>query len=143
MKYITLAIGLLVVGCGKQEQTDTNKSTPTTNTNVVDGTTEKPVKELTLREKAIGTYEAKEGEDTIRVVLLETGIGEGYENGKKKTDDAKWELVEGEIHLTQSRQDIVVFSINKDGSLAFIAEIIRNKREDLPKDGQWIFKKIK
>ena len=46
MKYITLIIGLLVVGCGKQEKADTAN----------------PVKELTLDEKAlrdsvVGTYE--------------------------------------------------------------------------------------
>ena len=55
MKQILLIIfclSLPLMGCGKQEQTDTNESTPTTNTNKVDGTTEKPDKELTLREKA-------------------------------------------------------------------------------------------
>jgi hypothetical protein len=56
---IPILIGLLVVGCGEVEngaykhrpkQTDTNESTPTTNTNQVDGTTAKPVKELTAEE---------------------------------------------------------------------------------------------
>ena len=54
MKYIVLIIGLLVVGCGKQEQADTNESTPTTNSNKVNGTTAKSVKELTLEEKVVG-----------------------------------------------------------------------------------------
>ena len=44
---IVLIVGMLAVGCGKQEQADTNESTPTTNTNEVVGTTEKPDKELT------------------------------------------------------------------------------------------------
>ena len=48
---IPIVIGLLAVGCGKTEQADANESTPTTNTNKVDGTTEKPVKELTAEEK--------------------------------------------------------------------------------------------
>jgi hypothetical protein len=47
---------LLVVGCGEVEngaykhrpkQTDANESTPTTKTNKVNNTTEKPAKELT------------------------------------------------------------------------------------------------
>ena len=59
MKYITLIIGLLVVGCGEVEngaykhrpkQTDTNESTPTTNTNKVDGTAENSVEAPTLEE---------------------------------------------------------------------------------------------
>ena len=82
MKYITLIIGLLVMGCGKQEQADADESTPTTNTNVVDGTTVKPtqtvgvapVKELTLEEKVVGAYEAKADGVTYRTVLLENGV---------------------------------------------------------------------
>ena len=38
MKYITLIIGLLVVGCGKQKQAATEEPTPTTNTNEINGT---------------------------------------------------------------------------------------------------------
>mgnify|MGYP001296685328 CR=1 FL=1 len=62
---IVLMVGMLAVGCGKQEQTDANESTPTTNTNKVNGTTAKPVKELTLEEKVVGTYEFKVDGDTI------------------------------------------------------------------------------
>jgi hypothetical protein len=135
MKYITLVIGLLLVGCGKQEEADTNESTPTT--------TEKPVKELTLREKAIGTYEAKEGEDTIRVVLLETGIGEGYENGKKLEIERKWSVVKGEIHVKYSGGFIRVWRINKDKSITYIADIDKDgERIVLITDGG-TFKKIK
>ena len=94
MKYITLIIGLLVVGCGKQEQADTNESTPTTNTNEVSGTTEKPVKELTLAEKVVGEYEIKEDGNTGRLVLLENGIAEAYLNGKKAEDEGKWKIVD-------------------------------------------------
>ena len=73
MRYITLIVGLLVVGCG-----EFTESTPTT--------TEKPVKELTLREKVVGEYEGrgikapsgtyeriKDG-DTIKWVFLENGV---------------------------------------------------------------------
>jgi len=45
MKYITLIIGLLVVGCGT------------------------PVKELTLEEKVIGTYELKRDNTTFLKIL--------------------------------------------------------------------------
>ena len=63
---IPILIGLLVVGCGKQEQTDTNESTPTTNTNKVNGTTANPVKVLTAEEnKVVGTYEIKKGESLM------------------------------------------------------------------------------
>ena len=52
------------MGCGKQELADTNESTPTTNTNEVNGTTAKPIKaddnnatKLTAEEqKIVGEY---------------------------------------------------------------------------------------
>ena len=130
MKYITLIIGLLVAGCGKQEQTDANESTPTTNTNKVNGTTEKPVKELTAEEKVVGTYEAKIGEATMRMVLNEA--------------EGKWEVVNGEIHVEVEDGRILVHRINKDGSLTTIARIGKDgKRRDIPKEDQLTFKKIK
>ena len=123
MKYITLIAGLLVVGCGKQEQADTNESTPTTNTNEVSGTTEKPVKELTKEEKkVVGTYEMKEGEDILKLVFLENGVYEFYENGKKDYED-KWSIVDGEIHVFLDKMSymISVSRINKDNSITWIA----------------------
>jgi len=66
MKYITLIIGLLVAGCGKQEQADTNESTPTTNANEVDGTTAKPVKELTPEQKQKALRDSVVGEPADR-----------------------------------------------------------------------------
>jgi hypothetical protein len=145
MKYITLIIGLLVVGCGKQEQTDANKSTPTTNTNEVSGTTEKPVKELTKEEKkVVGTYEMKEGEDILKLVFLENGVYEFYENGKKDYED-KWSIVDGEIHVFLDKMSymISVSRINKDNSYSMIAVIIEGKRTDFSKEYQLTYKKIK
>ena len=156
MKYVTLIIGLLVVGCGKQEQADTNESTPTTNTNEVDGTTEKPVKELTLEEKVVGTYEGRLM--TRRLVFLENGIVEEHRRGKndfdeskwsKDDDELKWLISNGEIHIIALGGDGVVlggvvFSINKDGSITDIASIDKDgKREDIPKEDQHTAKKIK
>ena len=142
MKYITLIIGLLVVGCGKQEQTDTNESTPTTNTNKVNGTTEKPVKELTLEEKVIGTYEMKGEGFTIRAVFLDNGIIESYKNGKKEEEEDKWKIVDGELHIIHEG-GIAVFRINKDGNITGIADIEDGKREDFPKENQHTIIKIK
>ena len=137
MKYITLIIGLLVVGCGKQEQADTNESTPTT--------TEKPVKELSLEEKVVGTYEAKEDGDTYKLVFLENGIWEGYENGKKSKGDYKWSISkDGELHIVGKDGDIGVYRINPDDSITFIVVILKDgKRIDIPKEEQPTFKKIK
>ena len=135
MKYITLIIGLMAVGCGKQEQTDTDESTPTT--------TEKPVKELT-KEDVVGTYEIKEDGYSFRLVLLEDGIGEGYENGKKEHGDAEWELVDGELHVAPPDEGTRVLKINKDGSITSIARIDADgKREEVPKERQMTLKKIK
>ena len=137
MKYITLIIGLLVVGCGKQEKAVTNEPTPTT--------TEKPVKELTAEEKVIGTYERKDKDgDTYRAVLLENGIVEKYRNGKKHDEGDKWKISNGEMHVTEQDGSIIVIRINKDGSLTWIASIDKDgKREDFPKENQYTLKKIK
>ena len=143
MKYITLIIGLLVVGCGKQEQTDANESTPTTNTNEVSGTTEKPVKELT-KEDVVGTYEAKKDGRTEGVIFLENGVIESYENGKKRELEAKWTIINGEIHGEVEGGRILVFSINKDKSVTNIAVIDKDgEREDFPEESLVPLKNIK
>ena len=131
MKYITLIIGLLFVGCGKQEKADTNESTPTTNTNKADGTTEKPVKELTLEEKVVGTYEVKKYGKIFRIVLLETGIVEKYIDGKKD-DEGKWSISEeGKMYVIDGNGFIDVLRINKDKSITNIARIDKDgKRMD-------------
>ena len=129
MKHITLIIGLLVVGCGKQEQT----------------TTEKPAKELTLREKVVGEYEIKKDGNTLKQVYLENGVFEGYRNGKKEDEEGKWVISkEGKLHILENDGDTGVFRINKDGSITYIAVILKDgKRLDLPKENQTTFKKIK
>ena len=135
MKYITLIIGLLVVGCGKQEQ----------------ATTEKPAKELTpeqkqkaLRDSAVGTYEGKNVGDTL--VFLDNGVLEAYNDGEKRNEEGqqKWEVVDGEIHVTAPNGNISVGRINKDGSITAIATIDKDgKREEAPKEFQATLKKIK
>ena len=146
MKYIVLIIGLLVVGCGEVEngaykhrpkQTDTNESTPTTNTNKANVTTVKPVKELTLEEKVVGEYEYKSDKNTYRWIILEN-----YTNGKNQVE-AKWSIVNKEIHVDYGIFRIFAYRINEDKSITQIAAIEDGKRTDLPKAEQSTYKKIK
>jgi hypothetical protein len=96
------------------------------------------------RAKVVGEYEMKEGEYTLRIVLLENGVGEGYKNGKKNVDYLKWSISEdGELHIVDKDGDAEVYRINKDGSITLIAKIRDGKREDLPKEDQMTLKKIK
>ena len=119
MKPIVLIIGLLVVGCGKQEQT----------------TTEKPVKELTAEEKkVVGTYE-HEFTGTIakqRLVFQENGK---VERGRSYGEDAegKWSVVDGEIHIEWENGEsflgpLWLMRVNTDTSITLIAHIRDGKR---------------
>ena len=133
MKYITLIIGLLVMGCG-----EFTESTPTT-------TTKKPVKELTLAEKVVGEYEMKKDGLTYKLVFLDNGILEWYMNGKKAGTEwiRKWSIVDGKIHVKFDVGDIEVWRINSDRSITQIAYIVDGKREGIPKEDQDAIKKIK
>ena len=142
MKYITLIIGLLVVGCGKQEQTDTNESTQTTNTNEVDGAIAKPVKELT-KEDVIGTYEMKVEEETARIVILKNGIVESYLKDEKM-DEGYILIINKEVHIkSKTNEGVSVLRQEPNGDLTWIAVTVAGEREDLPKDKQETARKIK
>ena len=154
MKYIILIIGLLVVGCGKQEQIDTNESTPSTNTNKASGPRVDPdgdvdllAKELTAEEKkVVGTYELelKKFGETQRYVLLDNSTVEYYLNGKKEEAEHKWSIVDKEVHIERENRAVSVFSINKDESITGIATIDEDgKRIEIPKERQYTRKKIK
>jgi len=131
---IPIVIGLLVVGCGKAKQPNAEKPTPATNTNKGNGAAAKPVKEL-AKEDVVGTYELKGDGGTNRAVLLDNGIWENYENGKK-TGEYKWKLVNGEIHFVDNDGDIIVLRINKDRSIIIIAKIDKDgERINYKKDG--------
>jgi len=110
MKYITLIIGLLVVGCGT------------------------PVKELTLEEKVVGTYEVKVDSGglfkgaTLKLVLHENGNGELSVNGSKSAGDNTWKIVGKEVHLGSEkgaggRGGWAVFKIEPNGELSWLGEI--------------------
>jgi hypothetical protein len=155
MRTLALMIlGLLVVGCGEVENgaykhrpkpADKNESTPTTNTNKVNGPSTNPVKEPTLEEKALGTYEWKDEDgDTYRAVILANGVVEGYINGEKREGEGKWTISKDEeLHVIAEDRDIEVLRINPDGSLTRIAEIVAGVRKDPPKDELNTFIKIK
>ena len=150
MKQILLMIAVMALaGCGKEEQADTNESTPTTNTNKVHGTTAKPVKELTLEEKVVGTYEGKIDGYAVRLALLDNGVLEPYDGAWKSWStffSAKWKIVDGDIHLPNASTtgSTGVLIIDKDGSLTTIARIGKDgKRRDNPKEDQMTFKRIK
>jgi hypothetical protein len=68
---------------------------------------------------------------------------ENYLNGQK-TDENKWAIVNGEIHVAYNKEGvIVVHRINKNISITWISRIWDGKRKDLPKDEQVTYKKIK
>ena len=126
MKYITLIIGLLVVGCGTI-----------------------PVKELTAEEKkVVGEYQALHYTgNTIKYVFLANGTGEWFLDGKKE-QGYKWAIVNGEIHVVNAHAGfdrIDVYSINPDGSMTIIAGILKDGklRVDSGKREELTFKKIK
>jgi len=101
----------------------------------------KPVNELTTEEKVIGTYEAKEGADAERIVLLENGVAENYYNLQKIDSAPKWEISkEGEIHIQHASGNTFAYEINADGSITEIAFIYRGDRSEEP---SITFKKIK
>jgi hypothetical protein len=95
-----------------------------------------------LEKKVVGEYERKsKGGTTYRLVFLENGAIENYLSGQK-TDENKWAIVNGEIHVTYNKEAvIVVHRINKDISITWISRIWDGKREDLPKDEQQTYKK--
>jgi len=141
---IPILIGLLVVGCGKKEQPNVGEPDPTANANKGNGTEAKPPKELTLEEKVVGTYEVSLGEDTMRMVFLENGIVERYENGKKEEEEGNWKITaQGEIHLNPEGKNFL-FRINEDGSITIVARIDADgKREEAPEGKQMHLKRIK
>ena len=133
---------MLVGGCGKDKETQT-KTKVTEDNNAT-----KPVKELTLRGKVIGTYEIILLDPkgfAVRAIFLDNGIVENYNNGKKVEVEFKWEITkEGELLLTHLGSDRYIYSINKNKSITNIAIIDKDgEREDVKKEEQMTFKKIK
>jgi len=115
---IVLVVGLMAVGCGQRN--------------------------LTLEEqKIVGTYEIKKyGKDMYRIILLDNGIMEEYENGKKDKE-LKWSIVGKEIHIEYRNSNVEVLKINDDGSLTGIAYLEDGKRTITRQREQDTWKKVK
>jgi len=154
-----MILGLLVVGCdnsepvigcdwggnlpGHQPNSNTSTNSPPKPTDQ-NSTKPTPAKELTLREKVVGTYELMRDGDTFKYILLENGITEFHENGKKRESEVKWSIVKEELHIIIKSGNILVHRINEDGSITSIAGIDKDgKRNDHPKDDRTTLKKIK
>ena len=141
MKYITLIIGLLVVGCGEVEngaykhrpkQTDTNEPTPIT----------KPVRELTAEDAMlVGIYEGK-----YRIALREDMVFELFhmDDGEKE-GEGTWIVKNGEVKAADaSGNEIWFLRIEANDSLTWVARMDKNgKRKDHSKEEQDTYKKIK
>ena len=100
-------------------------------------------------EKLVGSYKAKKEETTVKLVLLENGKSEHWVNGEKK-GEATWKLVEKEVHVLGRKrlffgdgEDARVYKIEPNGDLTWIANIRGGKREDVPSEEQFTFKKLK
>jgi len=107
------------------------------------------VKELTLEEKVIGTYELKIDNDTTRLVFQKNDVVEAYSierQVKKLRADGKWKVVDGKIHVEESDEGkswVKVYRINKGGSITYISYIMGGERRDWPKEHQDTWRKIK
>ena len=97
-----------------------------------------------------GTYEGKKDGDTYRVVLLENGIVESYENGERSGDfdGSEWKIADGELHMILTLDESItvaaVFKTSKDSSITWIDIINEDgEREGTQKEEQITLKKIK
>ena len=152
---IQILIGLLMVGCGKKQSTNTNQGN---NTLVIppnqkaeketppkgddkNSTSEKPTKDLTAEEqKVIGSYVRKTGSKTRKLGLLENGKVESYLDGDK-VREGSWKMAGNEVHINLI--GVSVWRIESNGDLTAVASIKDEKREEAPIDRQATFKKIK
>ena len=131
---VPVVIGLLVVGCGKSETERLEEE---------NNTTAKPVKELTLEEKVVGTYVLNQGIAIWTHYFLEKGV---YWYSLDETSrEGRWKIIGNEVHTEEDDLDGYdkVFNINSDGNIVWIAQIrdTSRKRQDFPKDKQFIYKK--
>ena len=88
--------------------------------------------QLWLTDNTEGSYISR-NERGVRLVLLCNGVAEVYINGEKE-EVAKWEKIGREIYIKAIDGGVGIFSINPDGSLTHIGNIIDGKRERLSKD---------
>ena len=98
-----------------------------------------------LRKSVVGTYEFQgDGNNTGRVEFKRNGWILAEINGNRES--RRWEImsnVELYLHPENNIGLIGVHRINKDSSLTFIAVIRDGEREEVPKEKQTTYKKIK
>ena len=87
-------------------------------------------------EDVVGTYEAKDRGDTYGVIFLNTGVIETYNNGQKDSKELKWNIVNKEVNVEYTDEDVGVFRINTDRSLTAIAQVKNGKRTDISRKVQ-------
>ena len=104
-------------------------------------------KKLTAEEeKLVGSYEAKIGDTTLKLVFFENGKSEFSENGEKKKDGT-WEMpllrfeLGKEVHVGYENSKSF-YKIEPNGDLTEIANIVDGEREEVQRV-QTTFTKIK
>ena len=127
---ITILIGLLVVGCGKKQSGNTNESSNTPEKVEIS-------KKQTLKDKITGGYEAKDGQDTDKFILMDNGIVEVFHNGKHE-GKGTWKLEGEEVHV--DFEGGVVFKLTDDGNLKVTSE---GGTKVSASETPFIFKRIK
>ena len=107
------------MGCWKKQSIITNESNSTPEKPAKQNVEkENPSKELTLKERVVGTYEYAEGKDTAWFSLLENGVVEAYVKGKKVRKDIRWKISnDRELHFVIKGGGVRILSINPDDSL--------------------------
>jgi hypothetical protein len=121
MKYITLIIGLLVVGCGKTDDAPNGNE-----------------RKLTA-EDVVGSYEKKFEGGSIKYVIRENGRMYYHTHHQREAFFwAEWKIDGKEVVFSD-----MVHKIEPNGDLTVIAIIEDGKREGILKENQTTFKKLK
>ena len=146
---IVLVVGLLAVGC-ETPLPQRPKAKPVKELMLADqnSTKAEPAKELTPEQKqkkalgdsVVGEYEFENDGSTYKLAILENGVLEYYSNDEK-VGGVKWLIVDGEIHAGSGF--IHVWRFNIDKSITLIANLRDGKRQELSKEDQETYKKIK
>ena len=93
-----------------------------------------------LIDNIAGVYEGMDGESALRLILLDNGACEEYINGRK-SGERKWEISDKEVHIKYD-WGFIIYRINPNGSLTWVAEMRDGRREDYAFDLQITFNKI-
>ena len=145
---IVLVVGLLSVGCGKTEPMGSGNEynaelaidQNTTKAELAKELTPEQKQKKALGDSVVGEYEFENDGSTYKLAILENGVLEYYSNDEK-VGGVKWSIVDGEIHAGSGF--IHVWRFNIDKSITLIANLRDGKRQELSKEDQETYKKIK